>query len=364
MMPQFKDCTKKIQDWVFEIVGCLGKCFPKEFTSFVFGEEPDMNLIWHFSHYIILEFIKYSYDIKSPKYPLRHFLNYTADDNTDRMRFSRIIKYSQKYRDLEYDFRIKKATSQEERDRLLVLKAKPMDTIDDRLKGHDISDMNFFELETMLKIPLIKSIVEKRIVSSKKVSNDAFRDLFKDYDQWVDNLLKLYQGSDEECVFASLAFFTIEWKFAIETLYNISCIMELNEMTEFDDNILRTLVAEISFHSRMDIDVSYQCRMIVERNLIADDIIEDELFVPFPFGNDYLDRYVESLTLACLIKEQIQTEDGVLLRDCFAEQTDAHDWASFFRFYNVFAIHDKEKEWTNKRIKNMRYLFGEVIKEN
>ena len=362
MMPRFKDCTKKIQDFVFEIIGCLGKCFPKDFTSFVFGEEPNMNLIWHFSHYIVLEFIKYSYDIKSPKYPLRHFLNYTADDSTDRMWFSRIIKYSQKYRDLEYDFRIKKAKSQEERDRLLALKAKPMDKIDDRLKGYDISEMNFFELDTMLKMPLIKSIVEKRIISSKKVSNDTFRDFFKEYEEWVDNLLELYQGSDEECVFASLAFFTIEWKYAIETLYHISSIMDENEMTDFDDNIVRALVSEISFYSRMNLNVSYQCRMIVERNLIVDDIIEDELL--FPFGNDYLDRYVESLTLACLIKEQIQTEDGVLFKDFFADQTDIHDWASFFRFYNVFEIRDKEKDWNNKRIKNMRYLFGKVIKEN
>ena len=29
-------------------------------------------------------------------------------------------------------------------------------------------------------MPLVKSIVERRIISSKKVSNDAFRDLFND----------------------------------------------------------------------------------------------------------------------------------------------------------------------------------------
>ena len=57
--------------------------------------------------------------------------------------------------------------------------------------------------------------------------------------------------------------------------------------------------------------------------------------------------------VVCLLKERIETENGQLLKDCFSEQTDVHDWASFFRHYDVFAIYEKRKEWNNKVIRNM-----------
>jgi hypothetical protein len=80
-----------INKWLFEIIGCLGKCFPREYTGFVFGKEPDMNLMWQFAQYVLMKLMKYAYDITAPRYPLRHFLNYSSDDNTERMEYSRIL---------------------------------------------------------------------------------------------------------------------------------------------------------------------------------------------------------------------------------------------------------------------------------
>mgnify|MGYP007038293948 CR=1 FL=1 len=52
---------------------------------------------------------------------------------------------------------------------------------------------------------------------------------------------------------------------------------------------------------------------------------------------------------------QFYLVEGGTYADWFKDNTDIHDWASFFREYNVFDTWH-EKKWTNKKIKKARKI--------
>ena len=72
------------------------------------------------------------------------------------------------------------------------------------------------------------------------------------------------------------------------------------------------------------------------------------------------DLLKEILVLVTKYNELVEVKDGRLCKDWFREESSLADWASFFRFYDVFSIWHK-KEWTPKRIPKMRYLFESVL---
>jgi len=57
--------------------------------------------------------------------------------------------------------------------------------IANRKEGYELTEMDFFEANTIHDLELVKAIAENRIYSSKKTSNDRFTDLFNNYDEWV-----------------------------------------------------------------------------------------------------------------------------------------------------------------------------------
>ena len=68
----------------------------------------------------------------------------------------------------------------------------------------------------------------------------------------------------------------------------------------------------------------------------------------------------EIFVLGVKYKEVIIATEGGLYKDWFARESSVADWASFLRCYDIFSIWEK-KAWTNRRIKNMRYLMGVLI---
>ena len=76
------------------------------------------------------------------------------------------------------------------------------------------------------------------ITSSKKVSNTHFQEMFEQYDSFVEDLIERSKRSDADMVFASLALFTLEWHYPIETFYVLSCFMEDEGIDTLDQDSL------------------------------------------------------------------------------------------------------------------------------
>ena len=51
---------------------------------------------------------------------------------------------------------------------------------------------------------------------------------------------------------------------------------------------------------------------------------------------------------------------GEPYKEWFRKESSMEDWASFFRYYDLFGIWQR-KEWTGKRIRYMRKLFDMVL---
>lgn len=87
------------------------------------------------------------------------------------------MKYAQNYRDKEADLRIEQYGDMPEKI-VEALRGLSMENIKDKLAGHKINAMQFFELKQLWNIRILKSMAEHRLEDSKKVSNTAFVDLY------------------------------------------------------------------------------------------------------------------------------------------------------------------------------------------
>ncbi len=350
----FPKMTTKMKLMYEDIMTALYDCIDEEHIYFLFGQMPLVS-IDAFGEYVMLEFIKYSYDETAEKHPLRYYIPYDAmdDDHSERMRYSRALKYTQSYRDKNYNALGEQYGWDEEKMKeYSELKSKDMSVMKERFEGYEISEMVFFEHTTIQDLRIIKSLVENRLYNSKKVSNEAFIEMFEEYDNWVRNLIERSKESDEDMVFASLAYYTLEWKYSFELIYMIAEKMVEDDIDDVSFWNFYVLCGFLRFHSRLGIDISMDSRMIKERQRVLDLLIfQGE---PDPMDLSIRDKYAEIVGVMGLLFNITCTEGGTYA-DWFKDNTDIHDWASFFREYNVFDTWH-EKKWTNKKIKKARKI--------
>ena len=347
--------TPKMEIMFEDVFLALFHCFPQEHIEFLFSPPMIIHPAWYVE-YVLLEFIKYAYYETVEKYPLRHFIPYssTDGDHSERMRYARTMKYTQKFRDINYQQLSEKVgMDSEEKKKIEVLLKKDMSDIHNRLEGYELSEMEFFEYTNIQELRIIKAIVENRISSVKKVSNDCFLDLFEEYDSWVMKLIERSRKSNEDMVFASIAFFTLEWKYSLELIYLIAEYMEDNKIENVDYYTLWGLTGFIELDSRFGYRISHESRMVKERQIVIEDLItegEPDSMVLF-----LREKYVEIAVSLTGIFQDMTSKKGSLYKDWFKDNTTMEDWASFFEDYDVFSCWHKKK-WTNKRIRNARKL--------
>lgn len=120
--------------------------------------------------------------------------------------------------------------------------------------------MQFFELTQLRDIRLLKSFVEHRLENSKKVSNTAFREMYAEYEKFIeDNLIPKDNATAEDIVFNTIAFWVLEWKYPMSTFYDIALLDEKDSLGEIDsrqvcavcgDSIIPHTNGNIYTHSR------------------------------------------------------------------------------------------------------------------
>lgn len=343
--------TGKMKMLYMDVIASLGQ-LPLEQRGYIFGfdGEEDYKWITGVAEYIIFEYIKYSFDYDDPEYPLNHFVE--QENDCDRMLQSRIMQYVVKHKNREIV------------DKNVILSPEhkfantEMDTIEKKLRGHRLTEMNYFEHQNIHDLEVIKSIVERRIVSSKKISNDRFMEMFEQYDEFIESLIERSKNSDEDMVFASIALFTLEWHYPIEMLYYLSCIMEEEKIQTIDKSNLVLICGPIDVESMFCGWVSTDSRMVKERLQILHYLFGKETG---DFEREIMvDLIKEIITLGALYKEVVSTNDGGLYKDWFRKESTVEDWASFLKLYDIFSIWER-KEWTRTRIQNMRYLFDLIL---
>lgn len=307
------------------------------------------NLV-DFRNCYIMQVIKNAYYETEPKKSLRTLRGNDSDDA--RMQDSRNMAYAQHYRNLQYvDILNRIGYSEQE------LLSEDVESMKGRIAGHKKTAMQYFEMETIAKHPLLKAIVSKRICSVKKISNDTFKEYMRDYDEFIQLLLKGLDGDAESVVFSTIALFTLEWKYNIELFYTCAVNAEKNGTADVPKIKIAELCAELSMpiHPEFPKKLHIQSRFIFHRIRL----------VPYIYNGASWDKIEEKIYHYLVMNydfDQILVHHDSLA-EYYAMISTREQWAEFMRDnYNLKELF-KPKEWTNKRIRYMRSLYDTFIKE-
>lgn len=357
MSEHFPEFTEKMEFLFMDILASLGQ-LPAEIRGYLFGfdGEEDMDWVVGFASYIVMEYIKYAFDYSDPEYSLSHFYKPIDDSDSGRMLQSRIMQDVLKYKKREIEASgIELPPDHKFAD-------LSMDSIDKKLRGYRLTEMNFFENQNYHNLDIIKAIVENRITSSKKVPNRRFEEMFDQYDTFVEKLIEKSKKSDKDMVFSSIALFTFEWHYPVEMFYQIASIMEKENIKDINASALRLLCGEISVQSSFGGGwFSGPSRMVKERLFVLGGLFDNKK--DDFFKEELISLIKEFFALGIQYKELYQDKDGQKYIDWFRNESTEADWASFLRYYDIFDIWEKKK-WTPKKIQNMRKLFRLTTMEN
>lgn len=261
--------TKNMKKMCSEVIRTIFSRFSKAYLELVFAGGISIEV---FVNEILVEFIKYAFDNAQEKRPPRYYVPYSVDENSnERMVYSRLLAYCQKYRDLEYEEFKHMGTEMEE------LKAKVMQSMEEKREGYDINPMQYFELTNMHDIAALKSFVEGRLNDVKKVSNTSFKEMMEEYDQNVETWSQKKNESDYNRVFYSLAFFTIEWKYGFEFAYLVAQKMGQLKLKEIDRDFFSILYARMTITSLLGCKVGIDCRMFKVSQKMIDVLIPNDM---------------------------------------------------------------------------------------
>lgn len=304
--------------------------------------------LFDFRDCFIMEMIKDAYHKKEPRHSLRSLRGEDTDDT--RMRDSRSIKYAQYYRNLQFEH-IKNSVGE----KVPELLPDDVKSMEGRLKGHQITGMQYFELNTMANHPLLKVIVSKRICDVKKVSNTAFQEYMTDYDNLTQGLVKKLDGSDEDVIFATIALFTLEWKYCVELSYSCAVNAEGAGTKDVSLDRIAALCSELSFpipptFTRI---LHTESRFVLHRMDLVPAIFSS-------IGWDEIEaKLLDYLIMRYYLKQELIHKWS--LPEYFCSMTTKVQWADFIRnHYDLRKIYT-HKDWTNSRIRYVRNFYQAIM---
>lgn len=305
---------------------------------------------------VVMEFIRYSFDLYQEKNSIRgHLIENGIYDDSQKAAYGRALKYAQKYRDLEAD---KRLTDGDEitQEQLRLLRGMQMENIEQKKSGHKLTPMQFFELDQLQHIRILKSFVEHRLENTHKVSHGEFREMFTEYEKFLAELKPSKGATSEDHVFNTLAFWVLEWKYPLLFFYDVAVFMEEKGIVDIQPERLVRLCGDCRMpykygtagtHSRF---IKLRSQMIPKILCEEDKETDDIAFDTFTLG--------QYLIIKALIMQRfmIDVEQGIMLKDWFYQNTTIDDWASFLKEYNLFSIL-KETDWSSdsrvSRVKNL-----------
>ena len=300
-------------------------------------------------HCIMMELIRDEYYESEPRASLRSYVEDGLKDSDDiRMRNQRVLKYAQHYRNLQYENMVQTMGGGHPG-----LLPDDMTGIENKLAGHKLTPMQFFELSTVADHPVLKTIISKRICSVKKVSNAEFIELMDDYDRLTQSLV---DRLEDERVFATIALYILEWKYNVELFYACAVEAEKHKCKEVRQQDVALLCADCHMPRAYDMrQTLYSESRFIKKRMDLVPMLYD--------GTD-----LEALNLKFMCYHNLRYEvkytltiDDVPFVTILHNQTTPSDWAEYLRqHYDIRTIYTK-KEWTPARIRYVRKLYDTML---
>lgn len=323
--------------------------FDPDYLNSVFGGVIDIDDL---VDQVILECVKKAFEATEKKHSLRYYFKINGDESADdvRMRFSRLIAIVKEGKKKEVEFL--KSFGVDVNDESFL---RNMDNISDKIDGYALSELEYFEINNVGEVDLIKAILNHRMSNTHKIDNTRFKKIATQYDKMTLSWRELAKNDDRSMVFYSLAYYGIEWRYAFNFFFECALVME--EYPEFTaDDVLthvNMLLGYKVFLTELD-------RYITNSRMVG---YREKLVNEFFRCQELCYQFTELLGLVTLLRERMLI-DNIPVEEWFIENTSIDDWASFFRDYNIFKYASFEKNWPNKRIRSVRKLMNSVFPEN
>lgn len=302
---------------------------------------------------------RYAYLINAEKHPLSYYIEQEGlEADLARKEHERLIKYSKEKNKLLND-RIEQNIG----DRFPDINVHLINE-NNRFSGYAISAFQYWEIKNIHNMKLVKSIVERRISSSKKVSVDRFKNMSEEYDRAVESMMVQFGKDPDSTIFSSLQLFTLQYKYSFDFYYELAARMEELGIKEIPDmyNRLMTvsggykcvsLLPDISPKLANDNDRKIEYPLIIQRHYFIDQIIRGAESSTIDL---IMSTFIEANVLANAVRSHMYINKSIL-QVYIAQETAIEDWASMFEIYNVFRTFVPQKKWTDARIKLVRKMY-------
>lgn len=345
--------NKKMYKVAATIVDVIEKTFPPQYLNFVFSGKLTLDDV---VIQTMVECCKFAYDNTAEKHSLKHYLktdNLTEDYN--RMAIQRVVKYINERRLSQYEY-YKNNFGMD----VAGLNPPDMGDIEKRLQGYSFNEFQYWEINNVHDMLLVKAIVDRRI-SSKNFTQKTLEAYADEYDAFCHKTMNNSQSDAKEIVFNSLAIFTLEWKYSFDFLYEIASEMEKCKVTKIPDlrRLLVVFCGVVEFTSMLSINnpvpVSYigESRMIIQRRRYIHDVVDKSKEKMF---DAEIRKYAEGMYIVGAMITNM-TYSKIPIKDWFIANTTHEDWASVFNEYNVFQAWVPNKVWTKKKVKYIKEMY-------
>jgi len=337
------------------IIDVIEKTFQPEYLDFVFSGRLTLDDV---VIQILVECCKYAYDNTAEKHSLNYYLkkdNLTED--YERMTLQRAFNYINEHRSIEHEY-YKRNLGLD----IMGLKSQKLENIEARLQGHRINDFQYWEINNVHDMQLVKAIVDRKI-TSKNITQKILETYVTEYDEFCRKAMDDKRIYVSKFIFNWLSIFILEWKYSFDFFYEIADEMEKYNTTEIPD-LKRRIIAfcgTVQFNSLLSINNSApviytgESRMVVQRRKYLHDIVtaKGETF------DIEIRRYAEGLYLTGAMLTQM-TYCKIPIKEWFITNTSQEDWASVFKELNVFQAWIPDKIWTKKKVRYVKEIYDLV----
>lgn len=312
---------------------------------------------------ILVECCRYAYLKNAEKHPQKFYIERDGLElELERKNLKRTIDYSNSR------FEIKNTRMQDPLGiQPLRPDVKPVKIESNRFPRYDMSEFQYWEAQNIHSMALVKAIVEKRIGSSKKISDTRFTEIASQFDNTLQKFKDEFGSTPEKTVFSSLVLFTLEGKYAFNLYYALASEMVTAGVTEMPDmyNRLMTISGTYKYASSLpDLEPEYahDGDLWIEYPMIS----LQQRFIPMivrsPIGGNvefFFKGVMEANVLANAVQSHIYLNRKPM-RVWFDEDTNLEDWASVFETYDIFRSFIPDKSWTQPKIQAVRKMYETV----
>lgn len=296
---------------------------------------------------VVFEVLKDEFYAKDSVKSLNQWLC-DSDSHLEYQSYKRIMKYVRYYKE---NLRLE-LTSKLSSDSIEQLNLINMEFVENRLKGYNLNSFKFIQLVNIQRYQLLKCIIDKRICSSKKISNSKFIDFHNELEKYYFDLK--CDGVDYEDIFKNMIhLYEIEKSYSTEVIYKIASII-CEKNVNLDDEILERLGFIFNFVIPIA-NGKYSCenRFLAHRHyfieeLIAPHLNEQSISVE-------LEKFLNILYLKSMLTKNLNLREFIIYYDRNEMLKMIID------HYQLFSIIE-EKKWDNKKIRVARNLYKGLFK--